>query len=110
MRAIGTKDKYLRDQNSLGPLAYLEALHVPHHCLAIYIASDLYLKANKSFVRDLSKISYSQLTAEMIRELKKELNDNNMDLTKLYGFKNKTSKLVTVKFKKKDFVLRTAYP
>ena len=48
--------------------------------------------------------------AEMIRELKKELNDNNMDLTKLYGFKNKTSKLVTVKFKKKDFVLRTSYP
>ena len=61
-------------------------------------------------MRDLSEISYSQLTAEMIRELKKELNDNNMDLTKLYGFKKKTSKLVTVKFKKKDFVLPTAFP
>ena len=59
----------------------------------------MYLKA-KSFVRDLSEISYSQLTAEMIRELKKELNDNNMDLTKLYGFKNKTSKLVTEILKK----------
>ena len=51
-------------------------------------------------MRDLSEISYSQLTAEMIRELKKELNDNNMDLTKLYGFKNKTSKLVTEILKK----------
>ena len=51
-------------------------------------------------MRDLTEISYSQLTAEMIRELKKELTDNNMDLTKLYGFKSKTSKLVTEILKK----------
>ena len=33
-----------------------------------------------------------------------------MDLTKLYGFKNKTNKLVTVKFKNTDFILPTAFP
>ena len=46
----------------------------------------------------------------MIGKLKKELNDNNMDLTKLYGFKKKTNKLVTVKFKNTDFILPTAFP
>ena len=40
----------------------------------------MYFKTNKSFVTDASEINYSQLTAEMIRDLKKELNDNNMHI------------------------------
>ena len=36
--------------------------------------------------------------------------DNIMDLTKLYDFKNKTNKLVTVKFKGGGFILPTAFP
>ena len=103
MRAIGTQDKYLRNQNSCDTFPELKTLYVPHHCPAIYIVSDLYLKANKSFVRDLSEIGYLQPTAEMIRELKRELNNNNMDLTKLYGSKKETNKLVTVKSKKTGF-------
>ena len=46
-RVIGARDKYLRDWNSLGAFTYLETLYVPHCFPAIYIASDLCLKANK---------------------------------------------------------------
>ena len=71
LRAIGTQDKYLRDRDSLGASVHLETLYVPHCCPGIYIASDLYFKTNKSFVRDASEINYSQSTAQMIRDLKK---------------------------------------
>ena len=33
-----------------------------------------------------------------------------MDLSKLCGFKNKTNKSLTEKFKKEDFILPTAFP
>ena len=56
LRAIRTQEKYLRNQNSCDTFPYLKTLYVPHHCPAIYIVSDLYLKANKSFVRDFSEI------------------------------------------------------
>ena len=59
--------------------------------------SDLHLRANKSFVRDLSKTSYSPPTAEMIEELRTESNNNEIDLSKLilsklHRFKIKSSK------------------
>ena len=49
-------------------------------------------------------------TDKMIEELRKELNDDQMDLSKLYGFKNKTNKILAVKFKKEDFILLTTFP
>ena len=33
-----------------------------------------------------------------------------MDLSKWYGFKNKTNKILTVKFKEEGFILPTAFP
>ena len=47
--------------------------------------------------------------AEMIKELKKELNDDEIDLSKLYSFKNKSSRPPGLKFKKEDFVLPDAF-
>ena len=78
--------------------------------LSIFITSDLYLRANKSFVRDLNKIGYSQPTAEMIKELRKELNNDEIDLSKLYSFENKSGRLLGFKFKKEDFILPAVYP
>ena len=69
----------------------------------------MYLRANKSFLRGLSKIGYLQPMAEMIKELKKELDDDEIDLCKLYSFKNKSSRPPGLKFKKEDFVLPDAF-
>ena len=70
----------------------------------------MYLRANKSFARDLSETGHSQPTAEMIKELRKEFNDNEIDLSKLYNFKKKSSRLLSLEFKKEDFILPTAFP
>ena len=51
-------------------------------------------------MRDLSETGYSQPTAEMIKELRKELNNDEIDLSKLYSFKNKSGRLLGFKFKK----------
>ena len=70
----------------------------------------MYLRENKSFGRDLSEIGHSQPTAEMIKELRKELNDDEIDLSKLCNYKNKFSRSLNLKFKKEDFILPTAFP
>ena len=72
--------------------------------------SDLYLRANISFVRDICEIGHSQPTAEMIKRLRNELNDDEISLSKLYNFKNKSSRSLSLKFKKEDFILPTAFP
>ena len=51
-----------------------------------------------------------QLTAEMIKELRKELNEEEIDFSKLYNFKNKSSRLLSLKLKKKNFILPTEFP
>ena len=76
----------------------------------ILIPSDFYLRSNKSFLRAITEIGYSEPTDKMTEDSRKELNDDQMNLSKLHGFKNKTNKILTVKFKKEDFVLATAFP
>ena len=71
----------------------------------ILVPSDLYLRANKSFLKAITEIGYSEPTDKMIEELRKELNNDQMDLSKLYVFKNKTNKILAAKFKKEDFIL-----
>ena len=61
-------------------------------------------------MRDLSEIGHSQPTAEMIKELRKELSDDEIDLSKLCNYKNKFSRSLNLKFKKEDFILPTAFP
>ena len=78
--------------------------------LQILIPSDLYLRANKSFLRLITETGYLEPTDKMIEELRKELTDDQMNLSKLYGFKNKTNKILTVKFKKEYFILPTVFP
>ena len=39
----------------------------------------------------------------MIKELRKELNEEEIDFSKLYNFKNKSSRLLSFKLKKKEF-------
>ena len=58
----------------------------------ILILFDLYLRANKSFLRAITVIGYLESTGKMIEELRKKLNNDQMDLSKLYSFKNKTNK------------------
>ena len=70
----------------------------------------MHLRANKSFVRDLSETGYSLPTTEMIKELRTELNNNEIDLSKLYSFENKSSKPLSLKFKKENFLLPTTFP
>ena len=72
--------------------------------------SDFRLRANKSFMRDLSKTDYSPPTTEMIKKLRTELNNDEIDLSKLHRFKIKSSKPLSLKFKKEDFVLPTIFP
>ena len=89
---IGTRDKYLHAPNSTVPFVYLEKIYTPFATLQpiqsspIFITSDLYLRDNKSFVSGLSETGFSQPTAEMIKELKKELNHDEIDLTKFIQF------------------------
>ena len=70
----------------------------------------LCLRTNKSFVRAITDISYSEATDKMIEKLRKELNDCQMDESTLYGFKDKTNKIVAVKLKEEDFILPAAFP
>ena len=72
-RVIGTRDKYLKAQNSVAAFTYCEDIYIVNNTQtpSNFITSDLYLRANKSFVRDLSEIGHSQPTAEMIKELRK---------------------------------------
>ena len=65
---------------------------------AIFITSDLYLMSNKSFVRGLGETGFSQPTTEMIKELRKEFNNDEIDLTKLYSFKNKSDRTQGLEF------------
>ena len=48
--------------------------------------------------------------ADMIEELREELNNDKIDLSNLHSFTNKSSKLISLKFKKEDFILPTAFP
>ena len=64
----------------------------------------------KSFAKDLRKTVYSQPMADMVEELRKELNNDKIDLSNLHSFTNKSSKLISLKFKKEDFILPTAFP
>ena len=61
-------------------------------------------------MRDISQIDYSQPTTEVIKELRKELNNDEIDLTKLYSFNNKSGRSLGLKFKKEDFILPVAFP
>ena len=72
-RVIWTRDKYLKAQNSVAAFTYREDVYIVNNTQtpSVFITSDLYLRANKSFVRDLSEIGHSQLIAEMIKELRK---------------------------------------
>ena len=78
--------------------------------LQILIPSNLYWRANKSFLTAITEISYSVPTNKLIKELRKKLNNDQINLSKLYGFENKTDKILTVKLKKEDFILPTAFP
>ena len=60
--------------------------------------------------KDLRKTVYSQPMADMVEELRKELNNDKIDLSNLHSFTNKSSKLISLKFKKEDFILPTAFP
>ena len=112
MSLIGTRDKYLKTQNSIAAFTYHQNIYIVNNTQkpSIFITSDLYLRANKSTVRDLSEIGHSQSVGEMIKEIRKELNDDEIDLSKLYNFENKSSRSLSLKFKKEDFILPTAFP
>ena len=112
MSLIGTRDKYLKTQNSIAAFTYHQNIYIVNNTQkpSIFITSDLYLRANKSIVRDLSEIGHSQSVGEMIKEIRKELNDDEIDLSKLYNFENKSSRSLSLKFKKEDFILPTAFP
>ena len=49
-------------------------------------------------MRGLGETGFSQPTTEMIKELRKELNNDEIDLTKLYSFKNKSGRTQGLKF------------
>ena len=112
MSLIGTRDKYLKTQNSIAAFTYHQNIYIVNNTQkpSIFITSDLYLRANKSIVRDLSEIGHSPSVGEMIKEIRKELNDDEIDLSKLYNFENKSSRSLSLKFKKEDFILPTAFP
>ena len=112
MSLIGTRDKYLKTQNSIAAFTYHQNIYIVNNTQkpSIFITSDLYLRANKLIVRDLSEIEHSQSVGEMIKEIRKELNDDEIDLSKLYNFENKSSRSLSLKFKKEDFILPTAFP
>ena len=112
MSLIGTRDKYLKTQNSIAAFTYHQNIYIVNNTQkpSIFITSDLYLRANKSIVRDLSEIGHSQSVGEMIKEIRKEMNDDEIDLSKLYNFENKSSRSLSLKFKKEDFILPTAFP
>ena len=112
MSLIGTRDKCLKTQNSIAAFTYHQNIYIVNNTQkpSIFITSDLYLRANKSIVRDLSEIGHSQSVGEMIKEIRKELNDDEIDLSKLYNFENKSSRSLSLKFKKEDFILPTAFP
>ena len=118
-RIISTREKYLKALNPVTMyidfrtfIRYKRLYIPPSLCVTsqILIQSDLYLRVNKSFLRAITEIGYSEPTDKVIEELTKELNDNQMNLSKLYCFKNKSTIILTVKFKKEDFILPTAFP
>ena len=61
-------------------------------------------------MRDLCKFGHLQPTTEMIKELRKELSYREIDLSNLYNFKNKFRRSLSLKFKKEDLILPTAFP
>ena len=61
-------------------------------------------------MRGLSETGFSQPITKIFKELRKELNDDEIDLTKLYSFKNKSGRTQGLEFKKDDFILPTVFP
>ena len=61
-------------------------------------------------MRGLSETGFSQPITEIFKELRKELNNDEIDLTKLYSFKNKSGRTQGLEFKKDDFISPTVFP
>ena len=108
---IGTPTKYLKVQNSVASCTYREDICIVNNTQtpSIFTTSNLYLRASK-FVRDHSEIRYSQPTAEMIKKLRKEPNDDEIDLSKLCNFESKSSRSLSLKLKKVDFIYQLHFP
>ena len=69
----------------------------------IFITPDLYSNANKSFVRNLSYVGYINVQDNFLQIFRQILNDNEININRLYEFKCSTT--TTVAIEEEDFVL-----
>ena len=69
----------------------------------IYLSPELYSR-NKSFLRSFTETGEVNVTSSMLNNFRKNLNDQNYSVSKIYGFKNEFAFSQQV-MKKDDFVL-----
>ena len=68
-----------------------------------YIKSDLYTKANKFFVINISYVGFINVKDNLLQAFRQKLNDPDLNLNRLYEFKCNRTTAVTIQ--KEDFVL-----
>ena len=111
-RALLEHETNIQKHKTVAVFTYREDIYILNNTRPplIFVTSDLHLRENTSFERDLSEIGHSQPTAEIIKELRKEMNDDEIDVSKLCNFKNKFSRSVSLKFKKEDLFYQLHFP
>ena len=81
LRALLVHEKYLKIQGATIMYVRNKRLYIPTSATTqIFTPSDLYLKANKSFLKAITETGFAFLLNSWIVELRKEMNDDQMDL------------------------------
>ena len=78
--------------------------HTDDYAVNIFIPTEWYQKADITFPRMLDEIGEASPTAKTTEELKKELNNEKINLTKLHWIKNKSNTTKVITFQKNHLI------
>ena len=111
-RVITTFTKFIKEKKGYYG-AYLNDgkihFHSGDYAIDFYIPAEMYQKPDRTIFRTLDEIGKANPTAKVIDELKKELNNDEIGVTKFHWFKNKSSTTKIVTFEKNHFIFPTEF-
>ena len=111
-RVITTFTKFIKKKKGYYG-AYLSDgkiyFHSGDYVIDFYIPAEMYQTPDRTIFRTLDEIGKENSTAKVIDELKKELNDDEIGVTKLHWFKNKSSTIKIVTFEKTILLSRLSF-
>ena len=95
--------KYMVYANWRYPIALLPEHSIILGSVDLYLSPELYAK-NKSFITDFKENREVKVTPDMLQFFRRQLNDQNYNVSKIYAFKNLLTYSKVI-MKEDDFVL-----